>query len=67
MERSMAPVRIRLSRLGAKGKAVFGVVVADSRAPRDGKFIEKVSFRPVFFLCFLCFLELCAWRACNNS
>jgi len=35
--------RIRLQRHGKKGKAVFHVVVADSRAKRDGKFIEKLG------------------------
>lgn len=35
--------RIRLQRHGKKGKPVFHVVVADSRAKRDGKFIEKLG------------------------
>lgn len=35
--------RIRLQRHGKKGKAIFHVVVADSRAKRDGKFIEKLG------------------------
>lgn len=35
--------RIRLQRHGKKGKAFFHVVVADSRAKRDGKFIEKLG------------------------
>ena len=39
--------RIRLQRHGKKGKAVFHFVVADSRAKRDGKFIEKLGvFNP---------------------
>jgi small subunit ribosomal protein S16 len=33
-------VRIRLRRTGRKGVPMFRVVVADSRSPRDGKFIE---------------------------
>jgi small subunit ribosomal protein S16 len=37
------PTKIRLSRHGKKGKAFFHIVVADSRAPRDGKFIEKIG------------------------
>ncbi len=37
------PVKIRLSRHGKKGYAFFHIVVADSRAPRDGKFIEKIG------------------------
>jgi len=36
-------VKIRLQRHGKKGHAFFHVVVADSRAPRDGKFIEKLG------------------------
>lgn len=35
--------RIRLQRHGKKNKAIFHVVVADSRAKRDGKFIEKLG------------------------
>ena len=36
-------VRIRLKRVGAKNHPVFRVVVADSRSPRDGKFIEEIG------------------------
>jgi small subunit ribosomal protein S16 len=35
--------RIRLQRHGRKGKPVYNIVVADQRAPRDGKFIEKLG------------------------
>lgn len=35
--------RIRLARRGRKKKAMYDVVVADARAPRDGKFIEKIG------------------------
>lgn len=37
------PVRIRLQRHGKKHSAFFHIVVADGRAPRDGKFIEKLG------------------------
>ena len=37
------PVKIRLQRHGKKGQAFFHLVVADGRAPRDGKFIEKIG------------------------
>ncbi len=37
------PVKIRLARHGKKGYAYYSIVVADSRAPRDGRFIEKVG------------------------
>ena len=37
-------VRIRLSRGGSKKKPFYSIVVADGRAPRDGKFIEKIGF-----------------------
>jgi small subunit ribosomal protein S16 len=33
-------VKIRLTRIGAKGKPSYRVVVADSESPRDGKFLE---------------------------
>jgi len=36
--------RIRLQRHGKKGKAFFHLVAADSRAKRDGKFIEKLGY-----------------------
>ncbi|MDR2813976.1 MAG: 30S ribosomal protein S16 [Prevotellaceae bacterium] len=36
-------VKIRLARHGKKGHAFYHMVVADSRAPRDGKFIEKLG------------------------
>ena len=35
--------RIRLQRFGKKGQAFFHIVIADGRAPRDGKFIEKIG------------------------
>ncbi|WP_379086749.1 30S ribosomal protein S16 [Pedobacter sp. UC225_65] len=39
--------KIRLQRFGKKGKPFFHVVVADSRSPRDGKFIERLgSYNP---------------------
>lgn len=37
-------VKIRLRRMGAKKKPFYRVVVADSRAPRDGKCIEEVGY-----------------------
>jgi len=37
------PVRIRLQRQGKKGQPFYHIVVADGRAPRDGKFIEKLG------------------------
>ena len=35
--------KIRLQRGGRKGYAFYSVVIADSRAPRDGRFIEKIG------------------------
>ncbi len=41
-------VVIRLKRVGGKNQPCFRVVVADSRKPRDGRFIEKLgSYDPV--------------------
>ena len=36
-------VKIRLRRMGAKKAPFYRIVVADSRAPRDGKFIEEIG------------------------
>ena len=41
-------VRIRLKRAGAKNSPAFRIVVADSRSPRDGRFIEEIgSYSPL--------------------
>ena len=37
-------VVIRLSRGGAKNRPFYNIVVADSRNPRDGRFVERVGF-----------------------
>lgn len=37
-------VKIRLRRMGAKKAPFYRVVVADSRSPRDGRFIEEVGY-----------------------
>ncbi|NQS75309.1 MAG: 30S ribosomal protein S16 [Peptococcaceae bacterium] len=37
-------VKIRLKRMGAKKTPFYRVVVADSRSPRDGRFIEEIGF-----------------------
>ena len=37
------PAKIRLQRHGKKGQPFYHIVVADSRSPRDGKFIEKLG------------------------
>jgi small subunit ribosomal protein S16 len=37
------PTKIRLQRHGKKGRPFYHVVIADSRAPRDGKYIEKIG------------------------
>ena len=37
-------VKLRLKRMGAKKQPSYRVVAADSRAPRDGRFIEIVGF-----------------------
>ncbi len=36
-------VKIRLTRMGAKKKPFYRIIVADSRSPRDGRFIEKIG------------------------
>ena len=41
-------VKIRLKRMGSKKRPFYRVVVADSRSPRDGRFIEQVgTYNPV--------------------
>ena len=41
------PAKLRLQRHGKKGIPFYHIVVADSRAPRDGKFIERIgSYNP---------------------
>jgi small subunit ribosomal protein S16 len=41
-------VKIRLARKGRKKKAFYHIVVADSRSPRDGRYIEKIgSYNPI--------------------
>ena len=37
-------VKIRLKRMGAKKAPFYRLVVADSRSPRDGKFIEEIGY-----------------------
>lgn len=37
-------VKIRLKRMGAKKTPFYRIVVADSRSPRDGRFIETVGY-----------------------
>lgn len=42
------PVKLRLQRHGRKARPFYHIVAADSRAPRDGRFIEKIgSFNPI--------------------
>ncbi len=42
--------RIRFARRGRKKAPIYDIVVADSRAPRDGRFIEKLgSYNPLVF------------------
>ena len=36
-------VKIRLARQGAKGAPFYRIVVADSRSPRDGRFIDRIG------------------------
>ena len=37
-------VKMRLKRVGAKKQPSYRVVIADSRSPRDGRFIEQIGF-----------------------
>lgn len=37
-------VKIRLKRMGSKKRPFYRIVVADSRSPRDGRFIEEIGY-----------------------
>ena len=37
-------IKLRLKRMGAKGRPSYRIVAADSRSPRDGRFIESVGY-----------------------
>ena len=37
-------VKMRLTRLGAKKAPFYRVIIADSRSPRDGRFIEEIGY-----------------------
>lgn len=37
-------VKIRLKRMGAKKAPFYRIVIADSRCPRDGRFIEEIGY-----------------------
>lgn len=42
------PTKMRLQRYGKKGRPFYHIVIADGRAPRDGRFIEKIgTYNPV--------------------
>ena len=43
MEVKIYMVKIRLRRMGAKKAPFYRVIVADSRSPRDGRFIEEIG------------------------
>lgn len=41
-------VKLRLRRMGKKGQPFYRIVAADSRSPRDGRFIEEIgTYNPV--------------------
>lgn len=37
-------VKLRLKRMGAKKKPFYRIIAADTRAPRDGRFIEQIGY-----------------------
>jgi small subunit ribosomal protein S16 len=37
-------IKLRLKRMGAKGRPSYRIVAADSKSPRDGRFIESVGY-----------------------
>lgn len=42
--RDTMAVKLRLKRMGAKKRPFYRIVAADSRSPRDGRFIEEVGY-----------------------
>jgi len=43
-ERNQVSLKIRLARAGTKKRPVYHIVIADSRFPRDGRFIERLGY-----------------------
>ena len=43
MEEKEMAVKIRLRRMGYKKNPIYRIIVADSRSPRDGRFIEEIG------------------------
>ncbi|PTX19543.1 SSU ribosomal protein S16P [Pontibacter mucosus] len=61
-------VKIRLARRGRKKAAIYDIVVADARAPRDGKFIEKLgTYNPNTVPAFIDFNEDKAFQWLMNG
>lgn len=61
-------VKIRLTRRGRKKAAIYDIVVADSRSPRDGRFIEKLgSYNPNTNPAFINFNEERAFQWVMNG
>jgi small subunit ribosomal protein S16 len=44
LEEKIMAVKMRLRRMGAKKAPFYRVIVADSRSPRDGRFIEEIGY-----------------------
>jgi small subunit ribosomal protein S16 len=44
LEEIKMAVKMRLRRMGAKKAPIYRVIVADSRSPRDGRFIEEIGY-----------------------
>ena len=44
MEEQTMAVKMRLRRMGAKKAPFYRVIIADERAPRDGKFIDEIGY-----------------------
>lgn len=61
-------VKIRLKRMGAKKAPFYRVVVADSRSPRDGRFIENIgTYNPLVTPCEVKIDEETAIKWLNNG
>ena len=55
--------KIRLQRRGHKDYAFYSIVIADARAPRDGKFIEKIgTYNPRHSFSWRCLSQYVSWE-----
>ena len=61
------PVKIRLQRHGTRKRPFYFIVVADARAPRDGKFIQKIgTYNPLTVPASVQLIVKKRWTGCTK-